>query len=236
MLKTSAQIVSTQSLPPEMGTRFRFFGQAGRRSLPSDWFGSSQKRGTSSQILARRHTQTNTLQPFGCVTSVINKKQTSIRCNHTHWVHLKCTQIKQRQYKPDWRCTIHTPTHNVTTTPSTDNTTAPHKQTTTHPLTNNNRPKDKNIVILQININGISNKIEELKNLVHGTQPGIITIQETKLTQKAKTPKIPHYTTIRKYREHKQGGGGLITLIKVNITFTNINIPKAINTQTQNYN
>ena len=118
----------------------------------------------------------------------INKKKTSIRCNHTHnthWVHLNCTHIKQRQYKPYWRCTIHTPTQNVTTTPRTDNTTPHHKQTTTYPLTNNNQPKDKTIVIIQININGIRNKIEELKNLVHSTQPYIITIQETKLTQKA---------------------------------------------------
>ena len=76
-----------------------------------------------------------------------------------HWVHLKCKQIKQRQYKPDWRCTIHRATQNVTTTPSTANTTPHHKETTTHQLTNNNQPKDKNIVILQININGIRNKI-----------------------------------------------------------------------------
>ena len=121
----------------------------------------------------------------------INKKQTSIRCNHTyntHWVNLNCTHIKQRQHKHDWRCTIHTHTQNVTTTPCTDNTTSHHKQTTTAPpLSNNNQPKDKNIVILQININGIRNKIEELKNLVHSTQPDIITIQETKLTQKTKT-------------------------------------------------
>ena len=89
----------------------------------------------------------------------INKKQTSIRCNHTHnthWVHLKCTQIKQRQYKPDWRCTIHTPTNN-------NNTKHSPSQTNYHPLSNNNQPKDKNMVILQININGIRNKIEELK-------------------------------------------------------------------------
>ena len=37
-----------------MRTRFRF-GQAGRRSLPPGWLCSSQKWGTSSQILARRH-------------------------------------------------------------------------------------------------------------------------------------------------------------------------------------
>ena len=47
----------------------------------------------------------------------------------------------------------------MTTTPST----AHHKQTTTNPLTNNTQPKDKNIVILQININVIRNKIKELK-------------------------------------------------------------------------
>ena len=144
---------------------------------------------------------------------------------------LKCTPIKQRQYKPDWKCTIHPLTQNVTTTSSTDNTTAHHKQTTTRPLTNNNQPKDKNIVILQININGIRNKIEELKNLVHITQPDIITLQESKLTQKAKTPKITHYTTMRTDRQHKQGEW-LITLIKDDITFTNINIPKAVNTHT----
>ena len=105
------------------------FWQAGRRSLPHGWLCSSQKRGTSSKILAPRHTQTNTLQSYGFVTYV--------SCNHTHWVHPKCTHIKQRQYKHDWRCTIHTPIQIVTTTPSTDNTTNHHKQITTHPLTNN---------------------------------------------------------------------------------------------------
>ena len=104
----------------------------------------------------------------------IKKQQTSIGCNNTHWVHLNCTQIKRRQYKPDWRSIIHTSTQ-IITTPSTDNTTThrrqitTHRQLTTHPLTDNNQPKDKNIVILQININGIRNKIEELTNLVHNT-------------------------------------------------------------------
>ena len=121
----------------------------------------------------------------------IKKQQTSIRCNHTHWVHLNCTQIKQQQYKPDWRCTIHTPIQIVTTTPGTDNTTTHRRQITTQPLTDNNQPKDKNIVIVQSKINGIRNKIEELKNLVHITQPDIITIQETKLTQKY--PTTPPY-------------------------------------------
>ena len=72
-----------------------------RRSLPHGWLCSSQKRVMSSQILVQPHTQTNTLQSYEVVTFVTNNKQTSIRSNHTHWVQLKCTQIKQRQYKPD---------------------------------------------------------------------------------------------------------------------------------------
>ena len=134
---------------------------------------------------------------------------TSIRCNHTHnthWVHLKCTHMQQRQYKPDCRCTIHTPTQNVTI-PSTDNTTRHHKQTTTHPLTNNNQPKDKKHRHTSNQHKRHQKQNRGTKNLVHSTQPDIIIIQETKLTQKVKTPKIPHYTTIRTHREHKQGGG-----------------------------
>ena len=105
----------------------------------------------------------------------IKKQQTSIRCNHTHnthWVNLNCTHIKQRQYKPDWRCTIYTPTQIVTK----------HAQTTQQPITDKSPPNHSQTTINQrpkhhqININGIRNKIEELKNLVHNTQPDIITI------------------------------------------------------------
>ena len=54
MLQTSARIVSTQPLPPEIGAQFRFIW-ASRQA------GSSQKWGTLSQIPARQHTQINTL-------------------------------------------------------------------------------------------------------------------------------------------------------------------------------
>ena len=113
------------------------FGQAGRRSLSHGWLCTSQKRGTSSQILARRYTQINTLQSYGFCHKQIKKQQTSIRCNNTHWVHPNCTHIKQREYKPDWRCTIYTPTQIVTTTPSTDNTVIRNSpsQTNHHPTT-----------------------------------------------------------------------------------------------------
>ena len=135
MLQRSAQIVSTQSLPLEMGDRFRSLGKPAVAHFRLA--GSAPHKNGGRRVKSwPDHTHKQ-----------INKKQTSIRCNHTdntRWVHLKCTQIKQRQDKRDWICTIHSPTQNVPKTLST----AYHKQ-----------PKDKNIVILQININGIRNKI-----------------------------------------------------------------------------
>ena len=105
-------------------------------------------------------------------------------------------------------------------TAHTANTTSIHK-----PSSNNER----NLVILQVNINGINNKLEELKTLIKNTHADIITIQETKLTSKSNTPKVPTYTTVRADRPHKSGGA-LITLIRDNITFTPTDIPSTINT------
>ena len=105
-------------------------------------------------------------------------------------------------------------------TAHTANTTSIHK-----PSSNNER----NLIILQVNINGINNKLEELKTLIKNTHADIITIQETKLTSKSNTPKVPTYTTVRADRPHKSGGG-LITLIRDNITFTPTDIPSTINT------
>ena len=75
----------------------------------------------------------------------------------------------------------------------------------------------------------LRNKLEELKLLIHDTHADIITIQETKLTPKAKTPKIHNFTSVRTDRLHK-AGGGVITLIRDNITFTTTDIPSTINT------
>ena len=98
--------------------------------------------------------------------------------------------------------------------------------------TQGHRPSSKNernLIILQVKINRIKNKLEELKLLIHETHANIITIQETKLTPKAKTPKVHNFTTVRTNRLHK-AGGGLIILIRNNITFTTTDIPSTINT------
>ena len=71
--------------------------------------------------------------------------------------------------------------------------------------------------------------MEELKYLMRTTLPDVVAIQESKLTPASRTPKIPHYTAIRTDRKHKQGGG-LITYIKSDTTFTHIMTPQIINT------
>ena len=66
---------------------------------------------------------------------------------------------------------VHLPYRNITSTQ------------TTHTHTSNTlQATNKNILIVQININGISNKHMELKQLAHTTQPDLITVQGTKLT------------------------------------------------------
>ena len=52
---------------------------------------------------------------------------------------------------------------------------------TTHSHATTSHPNQKLLTLLQLNINSITNKHEELKLLVTELQPDIITIQETKL-------------------------------------------------------
>ena len=134
-----------------------------RGNVSCDYFDA-----TSHNIIPFHKTQVGMLQTYVQIVSTQHCPQRwgpdsvvwqAVRRSLPHgWLCKSGGQRKQRQYKPDWRCAVDTPTQNVTT-PSTDNTTPHHRQTTTHPLTCNGQPKDKNIVILQININGIKDDI-----------------------------------------------------------------------------
>ena len=99
---------------------------------------------------------------------------------------------------------------------------------TTHSHATTSHPNQKLLAHLQLNINSITNKHEELKLLVKELQPDIITIQETKLKKYNKTPQIPTYSAIRTDRANGKGGG-LLTYIKHNITFSDTKIPNFIN-------
>ena len=93
---------------------------------------------------------------------------------------------------------------------------------TEHSINNNKTQQQinskKTITIIQININGLTTKIHELKNLTENTKIDIITIQETKLKPTHRTPYLKDYTAIRTDRTYKNGGG-FMTYIKNDIIF-----------------
>ena len=86
----------------------------------------------------------------------------------------------------------------------------------------------KTITIIQININGLSTKIHELKNLTDNTKIDIITIQETKLKPTHRTPYLKDFTAIRADRTYKNGEG-LMTYKKNDIIFTELKTPHTTN-------
>ena len=94
----------------------------------------------------------------------------------------------------------------------------PHRQTKDDHMTTTqgHRPSSKserNLIIPQVNINGIKNKLEELKLLIHDTHVDIITIQETKLTPKANTPKVHNFTIVVPIGCTRQEVGSLETTL-----------------------
>ena len=73
--------------------------------------------------------------------------------------------------------------------------------------------------VLQLNANGIGNKLTELEVVLERNKVKVAVIQESKLTPKSKNPCIQNYTTVRKDRSHGQGEG-LLFFIHRSITFS----------------
>ena len=160
-------------------------------------------------------------------THKITSYQTSIQCNHItpHWIHFKCSHIKLKSYLLSFIYHTHqTPTHIHNLTHKTLHTHQQTKPTTqnqpTPPLTTPN-----NINIMQLIINSITKKTTELTHLIPKQKIHIITLQESKLNSKHKTPKIPKFSAIRLDRPSSQKSGGLLTYINNNITYSQIPTP-----------
>ena len=78
---------------------------------------------------------------------------------------------------------------------------------------------DSTFNVLQLNANGIGNKLTELGVVMENNKVKVAVIQESKLTPKSKNPCIQNYTTVRKDRPHGQGGG-LLIFIHRSVTFS----------------
>ena len=78
---------------------------------------------------------------------------------------------------------------------------------------------DSTFNILQINANGICNKLTELGVVLERNKIKVAVIHESKRSSKSKNPCIRNYTTERKDRPHGHGGG-LLVFIQESITFS----------------
>ena len=78
---------------------------------------------------------------------------------------------------------------------------------------------DSTFNVLQLNANGIGNKLTELEVVLEKNKVKVAVIQESKLSPKSKNPCIQNYITVRKDRSHGQGGGMLIFMHR-SITFS----------------
>ena len=74
------------------------------------------------------------------------------------------------------------------------------------------------IKILHLNINGLRRKVNDLKALIVEEKPGMITLNETKLTGNM-TFSIDGYTSIVMNRPGRTIGGGIATRIKNNLKY-----------------
>ena len=124
------------------------------------------------------------------------------------WVHAKYSGLLNAgQYRrsTDWACgpcSTPPPTPSSPPTPPTDI-----------------KSDDSTFNVLQLNANGIGNKLTELGVIMENNKVKVAVIHESKLTKKSKNPCIQNYTTVRKDRHHGQGGG-LLIFIHRSVTFS----------------
>lgn len=124
-----------------------------------------------------------------CSTSVsATDKRGSFKCNLCRkWVHLKCSGLNSlKDYSINYYCQS---CKNVTAGPPVA------------ALSNNS------FRILQLNINGVSNKLTELGQFLFTHKIAVAAIQETKLSTNSTYPSIPDYSTVRLDRTQDSGGG-----------------------------
>ena len=78
-------------------------------------------------------------------------------------------------------------------------------------LTNPIDAKHGDLLVMQLNIRGLINKLSSLKDLVNKASCGIkidvILVCETWQSKNSPTPTLPGYNYVHRYRKHKLGGG-----------------------------
>ena len=122
-----------------------------------------------------------------------------------HW-NLKCSPVSEES---DWTCDACSAPQSQQSSPPTRSPAPPTKQIS----------DDNTFNVLQLNANGIGNKLTELEVVLERNKVKVAVIKESKLSHKSKNPCIQNYTTERKDRSHGQGGV-LLIFIHRSMTFS----------------
>ena len=174
---------------------------------PSDSSRSWQRILLSGDVHPNPDPTTKYLCPV-CARNVTSRG-VSYLCNRcSGWVHSKCSGLQNpAEYRrtKDWVCSS---CNSPPTLPKLQPPPIPTQAVDENPFT-----------IMQLNANGIGNKLTELGEFLKRHNVKVVVIQESKLSSNSKTPSIQNFTTVRKDRRQCQGGG-LLTLIHKSINFS----------------
>ena len=166
------------------------------------------------QMLGDIHANPVPATNYPCPVSTHNvtSQGVSYKCTRcSRWVHAICFGIlKAPQYrrKSDWTRDTRSAAPSQKSPPPTRSPAPPTEQIS----------DDSTFNVLQLNPNGIGNKLTELGVVLERNKVKVAVIQVSKLSPKSKNRCIQKYTTVRKDRSHGQGGG-LLIFIHRSITF-----------------
>ena len=155
-----------------------------------------------------------TKYPGPVYTRNVTSRGVSYKCTKCYgWVHAKCSGIlnaaQYQRKKIDWTCDACSAPLSQQSPPPTRSLAPPTKQIS----------DDSTFNVLQLNANGIGNKLTELEVVLERNKVKVAVIQQSKLPPKSENPCIQNYTPVRKDRSHGQGGG-LLIFIHRSITFS----------------
>ena len=192
-------------------------------------------------LLIRAGIETNP-GPYTCTTcnkNINDRRQISVLCTGcNNWLHLACTSLKsinERKKSPNWKgncCSAQTPprqpTIQASRRPNQPNQQRRRRPSPPPPRPSPTPPAGDTFNIMQININGMTGKHEELLHHLEKNNIHVAVVQETKYKSSTKLKPTPNYNMVRKDRTNDSGGGGVAILVHKSIPFQQVQTPTSL--------
>ena len=198
------------------------------------WSCKECKNGTGSNNSQTNNTNSNAeIQPKKCKAKCGNPIRKGIdflicsKCESHFHKHQKCSEMSRKQVetlnRSTWQCLECQEAEAPPQPPGEDQG---EEQETRYGI---RRTKINKMNILQYNIDTVSSKLEELKLLLKEEDIDVFLLQETKMIDSDKKPKIPGYSVLISNRTQTRGneenrGGGLMIGIRHDTPYKEIDL------------